>query len=530
MRNWLIHTLGVLFVAGTAGAEDGKVLFETYCGACHAPDGKGMNNGQFPPLAGSPWVQGKPDRMVQAVLHGMEGPIEVGDKEYDLVMPPQGVMLNDEQLSKIVTYVRGSFGNAESAVTPAEIAAQRAATAGRAEMWPSVELLKRYPLPGETDGPSAIKNLVANIYHGDFKSLADLAKVKAKPTAVEEEQDGLLRIDKVGRADGFGIVWEGDLEVPKDGDFTFLMDSDEGSGLYIDGKQVAVLDRLGAVGNAVKGSVKLTKGTHKIRVAYFENTGEEEFSLGWSGPGLPGGLNWLTPRVKKAKGKKNPGYPSIPIVAPKGEATIYRNFIEGTTARGIGVGYDGGVNLAFSADNMAVELIWTGQFMDGGRHWTNRGQGRAAPAGVRVLQVSKGPAFAVLESGTTPWPGAYEEGLKPHFRGYVFNAQQEPTFFYTLGPLEVTDSPAPVPEGPALKRTINIAAGEDGPKNLCFRVVEGWPMTELASHRFDIAGQAVVEISQAGTGKPFLRNGTELIVPLILKKGDNTITLTYTWN
>lgn len=510
---------------GFAVAQDGKVLYETYCGACHAPDGSGINNGQFPPLAGSLWVQGKPDRMVQAVLHGLQGPIAVGEKEYNLVMPPQGGTLTDEQLAKIVTHVRSSWGHQEAAVSAADIKAQRAVTKDRTEMWASSQLLEKYPLTAEVLAKGAIKNLVATVYHGKFKSMADLAK--AEPAAVEEEQDGILRIDKVGRKDHFGIIWEGDLEVPEDGNYTFLLDSDDGSSVRIDGEEVVKLDRVGPAGKAVKGKVKLKKGTHRLRVAYFEFESQEVFHLAWSGPGLKG-VQWLTPRARR--GKKPRGYPSIPIEPLDGEAVIYRNFIEGVTARAIGVGYDGGVNLAFSADAMTIELIWLEQFMSGGRHWTNRGQGNVKPAGVKVLKVSKGPGFAVLESQTSPWPEKFQEVLKPRFRGYTFNSKQEPTFHYTLGSLEVTDRPEPVLDGLAIKRTITVQAPEGGPENLTFRALVGWPLQELGPRRFDMGGQAVVEISQVGTGQPYVRNGNELLVPLVFKNGEATITLTYTWN
>lgn len=527
MRSWILQALGVALIGGTAMGQDSKVLYETYCGACHAPDGKGMNNGQFPPLAGSEWIAGKPDRMIQAVLHGLEGEIAVAGKTYNLVMPPQGMALTDEQLAKIVSYVRAEFGGGGSAVTPAYIAAQRKVKKAEPGMWKATQLAKAYPLPGQagtSEGPH-IKNMISKIFHGDFKSVKDLAKLE--PKAVEEEHDGLIRIDNVGRTDSFGVIWEGDLQVPKDGDYTFAISSDDGSAVYIGGKTVVELDRIGGMGAAKTGKVKLKQGSHPIRIAYFEAKGQEGIALSWSGPGLKGEQALSRAQPKAKKGKVPTG---LPIVAPAGEAVMYRNFIEGTTPRGIGVGYDGGVNLAFSADTMSLDLIWTGKFMDGARHWINRGQGKQPPAGDKVLKISQGAAFTILESQTTPWPSEYPEALEPKFKGYQLNAKQEPTFYYMLGKLQVADFPAPVSGKQSFMRTLTINSPGASPDGFSFRAVQGWPVQQLASHRYDIGGQAVLEISQEGTGQPYIRNGQELIVPMVLKKGENTVTLTYTWN
>lgn len=119
-----------LFTAGNA-AQDGGQLYATYCSACHGTDGKGAAAGTFPPLAASPWLKGAPDRAIQVVLHGLEGPIQVLGKNYNLAMPPQGGTLPDDQIAAILTHVRKSWGNQESAVTPDQVKAIRAATAAR---------------------------------------------------------------------------------------------------------------------------------------------------------------------------------------------------------------------------------------------------------------------------------------------------------------------------------------------------------------------------------------------------------------
>lgn len=93
-------------------AEAGAILYNKYCGACHMADGKG-DGSRFPPIAGSDWVSGDQKRLIDVVLNGLNGPIEVNGKSYDGTMPPVDY-LEDEQIAQILTYVRKEFGdNAE---------------------------------------------------------------------------------------------------------------------------------------------------------------------------------------------------------------------------------------------------------------------------------------------------------------------------------------------------------------------------------------------------------------------------------
>lgn len=114
--------------------ERGKKAYATYCAACHQPHGKGLP-GQFPPLAGSDWVNGVgPNRIVRLVLDGIGGPITVNDQTYNNVMVPWRPTLNDEQISDIISYIRNEpeWGNAGSFVSAEEVKAIREATSAHA--------------------------------------------------------------------------------------------------------------------------------------------------------------------------------------------------------------------------------------------------------------------------------------------------------------------------------------------------------------------------------------------------------------
>jgi len=80
------------------------------------------------------------------------------------------------------------------------------------------------------------------------------------------------------REDHFAINYFGFITIPEAGDYTFYLNSDDGSSLYIDNKQV--VDNDGCHGETEKsGSIALSKGKHSIRVAYFENINGEALRL-----------------------------------------------------------------------------------------------------------------------------------------------------------------------------------------------------------------------------------------------------------
>lgn len=127
----------------------GKTIYdkEGYCITCHQADGNGLSASGFPPLAGK-WVQGNEERLIKIVLKGLLGPIEVSGKQYpgQVPMTPFAGLLNDKEVAAVLTYVRNSFGNKASAITPEKVKEVRAATASQSDIYTSGKLLKEHPL------------------------------------------------------------------------------------------------------------------------------------------------------------------------------------------------------------------------------------------------------------------------------------------------------------------------------------------------------------------------------------------------
>jgi len=120
--------------------DAGKAMYEATCLACHQIHGMGQI-GLAPPLVGSEWVAGSEGRLIRIVIHGLRGPIKVKGENYEMDMPALGV-LDDEQISAALTYVRREWGHAYEPVTPAAVKKIRDETAAREDAWTMADLLK----------------------------------------------------------------------------------------------------------------------------------------------------------------------------------------------------------------------------------------------------------------------------------------------------------------------------------------------------------------------------------------------------
>jgi len=96
-------------VAAPGPPADGKKIFMTQCIACHRGNGKGLA-GRFPPLAGNSDLFVDRTFPIYVVLHGLRGPIEVGGKRYNGVMP-SFAHLSDGAIAAVIAHVRSAWGN-----------------------------------------------------------------------------------------------------------------------------------------------------------------------------------------------------------------------------------------------------------------------------------------------------------------------------------------------------------------------------------------------------------------------------------
>ena len=88
----------------------------------------------------------------------------------------------------------------------------------------------------------------------------------------------LVELPVVRSEDHFAAIFSSNLKIAEAGTYRFRLSSDDGSRLIIDNKCVADNDGSHSF-NPVVGTIQLDKGSHIIKVEYFEDTDGQELSL-----------------------------------------------------------------------------------------------------------------------------------------------------------------------------------------------------------------------------------------------------------
>lgn len=126
----LLVTAWLAAAAPMSFAAPSNAVYDAMCGLCHQSAGAGLK-GQFPRLAGRVDKMasdaGTREFLIQTVLHGMAGRIEVDGAPIVGVMP-SFASLPDKDLASVLNYLVSLGGSAAKKIKPitlAEIAAAR---------------------------------------------------------------------------------------------------------------------------------------------------------------------------------------------------------------------------------------------------------------------------------------------------------------------------------------------------------------------------------------------------------------------
>jgi len=142
-------------------------------------------------------------------------------------------------------------------------------------------------LNGTIEQPPAkeFKNPVQGIdykyYEGTWENLPNFDLLPSLRKGVIEN----FTIPKENSEENFGVQYDGYIKIPKDGSYTFYLNSDDGSSLYIDDELLVSNDGQHA-SLEESGNVFLKAGYHKIKVTFFQASGGMVLDASIEGPEL----------------------------------------------------------------------------------------------------------------------------------------------------------------------------------------------------------------------------------------------------
>ena len=114
-------------LAGSDFSDPGAMIYYQNCIYCHGVEGAGRGP-YMPPLAGNPVLMDPdPSSLINITLNGSLRLVSDGLPEaYD--MPAYRLMLDDQQIADVVSFIRNGWGNVASKVTAESVATIRAGT------------------------------------------------------------------------------------------------------------------------------------------------------------------------------------------------------------------------------------------------------------------------------------------------------------------------------------------------------------------------------------------------------------------
>jgi hypothetical protein len=120
------------------------------------------------------------------------------------------------------------------------------------------------------------------IYEGNWTRMPNVSELKP---VFESVASDLLVESRQLTADNWAMVLDGDFDVERPGKYTFFLNSDDGSKLYIDDQLVIDNDGDHSL-LELSGEKELSAGPHKVRIEFFEAGGEATLELDLAGPGM----------------------------------------------------------------------------------------------------------------------------------------------------------------------------------------------------------------------------------------------------
>lgn len=284
-----------------------------------------------------------------------------------------------------------------------------------------------------------LSDMTYKVYDGKYDYIPDFSTLELIKEGSAKDFEKLP--DLAGKNEGFGIVFEGTLNIPSTGKYLFETSIDDGGDLLIDGEMVVHNQGEPGIGTE-RAIIELTEGKHSFMQNYYQEVWSARLDVRVEGPGIEKGS---LPRKDEAQATPSWNKREDFEIVVGDEPELIRAFVdhfEKKKTHILNVGTREGVHYSYDTRNNQLNNIWKGSFADVSRMWNNRGETqRLDPLGAELS----------LEDISI--------GSNCKANGYILGANGLPTFTFDCDGRNYTDHIQPTKLG-SVMRTISLDNGE----------------------------------------------------------------------
>lgn len=323
------------------------------------------------------------------------------------------------------------------------------------------------------------------------------------------------------------LVYNGNMKIPKTGEYLFEMRVRLGGGLLlIDGDTIANLNGDYYHDQPAYGLVALKQGEVPFTLIYNKHRPFwKGLSLQAEGPGIAR-HNLHAPQSFILK----PGGGNKITIETNTKTVIQRSFLlhEGEKrTHCISVATPKGINYSFDLSFGSLLQVWKGDFFDATEMWDNRGiEQIGSPIGSPIV-IHGNPDFAFLESEDAIWPDTIPSKTTYKQLGYELDLKGNPSFFTQLDDIMITNRFVPNDSLRKLNRVISMNANME----IWHKIAEGSIIEKLPDATYAIDDKNYfVNLTSNEKYQTVIRKSTgkdELIIKI--PTGNQEINYTITW-
>jgi hypothetical protein len=354
----------------------------------------------------------------------------------------------------------------------------------------------------------SIADLSYKTYKGNFKEIAQFATTTPSKSGTSSE----LTCEVLADENGYGLIYNGTLNVPEEGDYAFVVGHTGGVVLTINDETVVNIQRPDA-GGMDYGTLRLKAGRYPFVLANFKDAS-------WMPPrlGLTARLVDSYPVVLNAYNSYPPDDdPTSPILISVGaQPKLLRAFVDfnGKSSERlthtIGVGDPCGINYVYDLESGNLACVWRGDFVNATPMWHDRGDGSFKPLGaVQYLFVNQPMAFLAIPSESFP---AISNEKDFRAKGYrIEDGTGRPVFKYIYQGMEVEDKIYPDDNDKMITHEVTIKTRGTKP-GLYYKLAEGSSILTLPDGTYVVDKHYYIKAAAASIRE--VNGKKELIVTL----------------